>query len=538
MATRISGKVMLRHGPETPGSDGVGAARIFVAVASYRDPECQWTIKDLFEKADDPSRVFAGICWQTVPEEDGDCFAAPSPRPEQTRSVQFHVSESQGVGWARSQAHKLWRGEEYLLNIDSHMRFVPGWDSRMIAILKACPGPKPVLTTYPPGYTPPDKLNPPSLPLLIAGYFDEAGVLVNKSRALAIEDAPSQPMPTMLYAAGFVFATSEILKEVPYDPYIYFQGEEIAMAARLWTHGWDLFAPNEVLLYHAYGQNAKRKTHWQDNRDWGQLNRRSRSRVAHLVGSQACEDESALKELETYGLGTARTLLDFERLSGIDFKARRISVSAGEGRFPLSVYDAEGEALRRVFTDHWQKNSYGNLETRSGQGSTLGATRRLRAWLSDALARLGVESLLDAGCGDAVWISGIAEKLALYVGIDIVDEQIAINARIHKGRGNMLFTCANILSDPLPRTDAILCRDTLTHLSDAQVGRALAAFRRTGASYLLATHFPNAAPRDVQPGGWRAINLALEPLALGGPRESFVEMPEAGKTLSIWQLQG
>ncbi|MCB9552215.1 MAG: hypothetical protein H6705_10095 [Myxococcales bacterium] len=24
--------------------------RIFVAIASYRDPECQWTVKDLFAR--------------------------------------------------------------------------------------------------------------------------------------------------------------------------------------------------------------------------------------------------------------------------------------------------------------------------------------------------------------------------------------------------------------------------------------------------------------------------------------------------------
>ena len=31
---------------------------IFVQIASYRDPELQWTIKDLFDKAKRPENIF------------------------------------------------------------------------------------------------------------------------------------------------------------------------------------------------------------------------------------------------------------------------------------------------------------------------------------------------------------------------------------------------------------------------------------------------------------------------------------------------
>jgi len=67
----------------------VSEPRIFVNIAAYRDTECQWTVKDLFEKARAPERIFVGLCWQFVPEEDQDCFLVPSPRPEQTRIVEF-----------------------------------------------------------------------------------------------------------------------------------------------------------------------------------------------------------------------------------------------------------------------------------------------------------------------------------------------------------------------------------------------------------------------------------------------------------------
>jgi SAM-dependent methyltransferase len=535
MAHTVAGRVVIQK-PGSQAKQPSEQERIFVAIASYRDTECQWTVKDLFEKAAKPERIFVGICWQIVPTEDRDCFEVASPHPAQTRIVTFHVSQSEGVGWARAQAHKLWMGEEYVLNIDSHMRFVEGWDERMLAQLKACRAIKPLLSTYPPGYVPPDKLNPPTVPMLCGGYFDETGVQVNKSRAVQPEDAPSAPIPSMLYAAGFAFASSQVLKEVPYDPFIYFQGEEISMATRLWTHGWDLFAPNEVLLYHAYGKNTSRKTHWVDNRDWPKLNARSRARVAHLIGSKPCQDAEALVHIEAYSLGGARSLDDYQRYSGMDFSRKTIAVSAIEGQFPLVRFDPKREALKRKFTDLWTSNGYGNFETHSGAGSTLRATRSLRPWLADTLKRLGIQSLLDAGCGDAVWIAELAEGLALYIGADVVDAQIDINRQVHRGRLNMLFKEADITRDVLPRTDMILCRDTLTHLPDADVQKALACFRRSGARYLLATHVPGAAAKEIEMGGWRAIDLAGPPFSLGNPREGFVESSEAGKTLSIWQL--
>jgi hypothetical protein len=38
--------------------------RIFVSVVVYRDPEAQHTLKDMFDKASHPQRVFAGVVWQ------------------------------------------------------------------------------------------------------------------------------------------------------------------------------------------------------------------------------------------------------------------------------------------------------------------------------------------------------------------------------------------------------------------------------------------------------------------------------------------
>src|SRR5579871_6564801 len=142
---------------------------IFVQIPSYRDTECQWTVKDLFEKAKKPERINVGICWQYDPDTDQDCFqlSVEPARASHVRISPFHWRESQGVCWARHQAEQLFDGEDYTLIIDSHMRFAPGWDERMIAELGECKSKKPVLSYHPAAYTPPDKLDAKAMPTVL-----------------------------------------------------------------------------------------------------------------------------------------------------------------------------------------------------------------------------------------------------------------------------------------------------------------------------------------------------------------------------------
>lgn len=43
---------------------------IFVSIAAYRDPECQWTVCDLFKQAHHPQLVTVGVVWQIDAVED------------------------------------------------------------------------------------------------------------------------------------------------------------------------------------------------------------------------------------------------------------------------------------------------------------------------------------------------------------------------------------------------------------------------------------------------------------------------------------
>ena len=47
------------------------------------------------------------------------------------------------------------------------------------------------------------------------------------------------PVAGFHVAGGCVFAPGRIVNEIPYDPLLYFHGEEQALALRAWTRGWD-----------------------------------------------------------------------------------------------------------------------------------------------------------------------------------------------------------------------------------------------------------------------------------------------------------
>lgn len=510
--------------------------RIFVSIASYRDTECQWTVKDLFDKARFPERVFVGICWQFIAEEDADCFLVKA-RPEQVRTIEVDARESQGVCWARARIQTLWQGEEYYLQIDAHSRFAPGWDELLIDSQGRCPGPKSVLSTYPASYVPPDQLGKDIIALIHAKEFDERGILMLGSKAVAPADQPAPRRPVAFIGAGEIFAPSAILREVPYDPFIYFIGEEITLAARLWTHGWDIYPPDCCAIYHEYSERPNKRRHWHDHRKWTELSERAARRIRHLLGTEASRDEDALQQIERFGLGAARSLAEYERFAGVDFGRKLVNGRTQEELESALPPAAMRERIVARFTEIWRTNAWGSAESRSGSGSTLAQTARIRELLPALFREHGVRVLVDAGCGDLNWAHLVTERLELYLGFDVVPDLVASLRLRYEARKNHFFNTADITRDRLPKADLILCRDVLTHLPHDLVATALEAFRNSGARLLLTTTFVRGRNDPVRVGGWQPIDLCAPPFNLPPPVAVVPEgLPGSTKSLGLWRL--
>ena len=74
----------------------------------------------------------------------------------QVREVRIPWQEATGPCKARHLAQQLWNGEEFYLQIDSHMRFVPAWDTKLKQMLHQAEHMsslgKAVISSYPPAY--------------------------------------------------------------------------------------------------------------------------------------------------------------------------------------------------------------------------------------------------------------------------------------------------------------------------------------------------------------------------------------------------
>lgn len=305
---------------------------IFVQLASYRDPQLVPTIRSALEMADNPDRLFFGICWQYDETESLEEF---SDHP-QVRYQEYHYSESMGLGWARSKVSELYNGEDLTLQLDSHHRFAKGWDTMMMEDYYQAKelSDNPILSTY---------LTPFEVPKFMEGGYDsliKTPCLMSQyefsddsllmSRPWYIQDYESRDtvIPARTISGHFYLVDAKFIKEVPYDPEIYFGGycEETSMSVRAWTSGYDFYSPYRQYIWHEYTRKGRPK-HWDDHGTESKTGKTSAERdiYARKKVRQLFEQENSRMYISPeFGLGTVRTLHEYEVFTGIDFKRRRI----------------------------------------------------------------------------------------------------------------------------------------------------------------------------------------------------------------------
>ena len=303
---------------------------IFLSIASYLDPMLFFTLNDAIRNARQPDLLRFAVVDQNFNNQRAAITALPYG--EQVRYLHIQPQDTLGVSWARNLAFSLYDGEGYLLQIDSHMCFEKDWDTNLrdqhIKLLERAA--KPIISTYPyrfdlvggiPKYTPSEGKT-----VLVLRPHPETPLTANNVvlRFIGRHMFTEQAVPGCHVAAGFIFCAGSFVEEVPYDPYLYFHGEEQSLAVRAYTRGWDIFHPTWVPLYHLYKEaNTPHETHhWHGDVDAQRaftsayLTERAKNRLTQLL----CGDGLP----GAYGLGNVRTLDEFITFSGIDYKQRLI----------------------------------------------------------------------------------------------------------------------------------------------------------------------------------------------------------------------
>ena len=286
---------------------------LYVQIASYRDAELPRTIASCLNQARFPDRVRIGLCWQYERSEMQAMKTWLDHPSVCIERVPFR--ESKGCCWARHRCNEAYDGETYTLQIDAHTRFGPWWDEILIDMLESTGADKPLLTTRPRKY-----VNDSGQDSLETGgeikYLTLTGLKRDMTPTTKVEVAnyTSKPGPSAFLAAGYLFTLGAFCREVPYDPELYFNGEELNLAIRAFTWGYDLFWPNYNVLWHYYGHGFPK--HWVDHPgSHGERLPVVTDRLHTLLLGDA-------SKLGPYGLGPFRSVADYEALTGLDFAGR------------------------------------------------------------------------------------------------------------------------------------------------------------------------------------------------------------------------
>lgn len=305
---------------------------IFVAIASYKDPLLERTVAHAIRQATHKDRLRFGIVDQSDTSARWDTIPAFLQR--MIRYLWIDPAQSRGACYARAMTYTLYAGEPVVVQLDAHMAFPPGWDEWVVETLmdRMAVTPQCVVSSYPPsmqwvGDEPVIESHAPGTVIqhrvhAEAAFHDGQGIYLNFE---GVPTARQTPILGHHLSAGVILAPGTFIERFPYDPQLYYLGEEQLLALRLYTHGWSIWHPLDNPIGHRYNEQQEasiRPVHWADDpnrqrpisHDWWQFRAYQRQRLI-------CEVDGFGG---VYGLGTARSLADYAEWTGIDYRRRTV----------------------------------------------------------------------------------------------------------------------------------------------------------------------------------------------------------------------
>jgi [Skp1-protein]-hydroxyproline N-acetylglucosaminyltransferase len=316
---------------------------IFVSIASYRDSECQPTLESLYARAKYPERIRVAVVDQI---EDGDvkCGEPKVPcdqDPDQPLCKYRHLIDVYevksylmvGPVLARHVAHRMYRGEYFVLQVDAHVRFTEGWDEDIIAQWYSTGNEMAVLSTYLTDIA--NSIDPTTHKslreernMMCNIKYDGSGKnsrFVLKSPLNGIPAVKGSPMIHPFWSAGFSFSRGHFVVQVPYDQHLpmLFQGEESSIVIRGFTYGYDFYAPERSVAFHIYAikENISRRNRpkfWENETLYSGALEKSTARLNGITGlSGSAKKEYYRVDEKKYGLGKVRDKETYFQTFGI-----------------------------------------------------------------------------------------------------------------------------------------------------------------------------------------------------------------------------
>ncbi len=306
-------------------------SKILVQIVSYCDPELKNTILALRGTAADPERVCIAVCCQG---DDPFVMEWLQQLPN-IRLKYYSREEAPGTCAARYDCNRMLTDEDFVLHLDSHMRFAKHWDVMLTDQLRRCADERALLSGYCMSYNKyfdepwdsdvfTDRAECRSIIETVKGYYGEG--ITPFLQVAHMQNSDGEPVRGAMVSAHFLFGPARIDREIPNDPHMYYVGDELPMALRYFTHGYNVYYPGICCVYHLYEREKILKEHgmpyeWPNGFEERRILKQwiEKKRIMKLYGM---EDND--QDLTGFDLGNERSLQEFEEFVGISFKAKTV----------------------------------------------------------------------------------------------------------------------------------------------------------------------------------------------------------------------
>ena len=386
---------------------------IHMLIASFRDQLCPRTLHNAFNRAENPHRIYIRVIEQTEEGsdliDDAGCWARYcedyntncQEYKDNVRTVHVNAKDAKGPTDARSKLsamvnydyvhrdepdqldfHRV-ELQDFCMQIDSHMDFSDNYDTELIFMWHRTENDYAVLSTYVADISQ-NNQGIRVVPNLCMVTFTST---IRNWGTKECRNLIRPKMTNAMWGAGLSFHRCHAELNVPVDPYLdgVFDGEEGSRGLRFFTHGYDVYAPDVVLVTHDYhthqgnpvvhtwgrhrgkeeadgGEKEKVFKFREDiERERSKVQTKGTKRVNMMLGighSRWNEQEEA--EIEQirksrFGIGNKRTLEQASKFSGIDLAGKKM-VENKCGNLKWVPYTESpdygvGETLMRSLTD-------------------------------------------------------------------------------------------------------------------------------------------------------------------------------------------
>lgn len=381
-------------------------------IASFRDQLCPRTLHNAFNRAENPHRIYIRVIEQTEEGsdliDDAGCWARYcedynnncQEYKDNVRTVHVNAKDAKGPTDARSKLSAMvnydyvHRNEpdqldfhrvelqDFCMQIDSHMDFSDNYDTELIFMWHRTENDYAVLSTYVADISQ-NNQGIRVVPNLCMVTFTST---IRNWGTKECRNLIRPKMTNAMWGAGLSFHRCHAELNVPVDPYLdgVFDGEEGSRGLRFFTHGYDVYAPDVVLVTHDYhthqgnpvvhtwgrhrgaeadGDEKEEVFKFREDieRERNKVQTKGTKRVNMMLGighSRWNEQEEA--EIEQirksrYGIGNKRTLEQASKFSGIDLAGKKM-VENKCGNLKWVPYTESpdygvGETLMRSLTD-------------------------------------------------------------------------------------------------------------------------------------------------------------------------------------------